>query len=105
MCSHARFARLYFYVVTIVSSIWLPYYVVISRVSTAFSVGFFILFTMTTNHYVAQIMLQTGATEREVITDMMPPLRPMTFPCVIYGRTFDTHDEYIDAMYEYLGSL
>jgi len=60
---------------------------------------------MTTNPYIAQVMLQTGATEREVVTDMMPPLRPMTFPCVIYGRTFDTHDEYIDAMYDYLGSL
>ena len=60
---------------------------------------------MSMNPYIQQICDQTGATPREVITEMMPPLRPMTFPCTIHGRQFDTQDEYFDAMHEYLSCL
>jgi hypothetical protein len=60
---------------------------------------------MSSNPYITQICEQTGATEREVITDMMPSFRPMTFPCVIHGRHFESHDEYIDELYEYLAGL
>lgn len=63
------------------------------------------MFSTMYHPYITQICEQTGATEREVITDMMPSFRPMTFPCVIHGRQFDTHDEYIDAMHEYLSGL
>ena len=57
------------------------------------------------NPYITQICEQTGATEREVITSMMPTLRPMTFPCVIHGRHFETHDEYLNEMHEYLNGM
>ncbi len=60
---------------------------------------------MSNNPYIAQICAQTGASEREVIRDMMPPLRPMTFPCTIHGRTFDTQDEYFNELHEYLNGL
>jgi len=59
----------------------------------------------TSNPYVQQIMEQTGATEREVVRDMMPSLRPMTFPCVIHGRTFESHDEYMNELCEYISGL
>lgn len=60
---------------------------------------------MSSNPYITQICEQTGATEREVITEMMPPLRPMTFPCVIGSRTFWTQDDYLNQMHEYLDAL
>ncbi len=60
---------------------------------------------MYNNPYITQICEQTGATEREVITEMMPPLRPMSFPCEIHGRQFDTQDEYLNAMHEFLNGL
>jgi len=50
-------------------------------------------------------MEQTGATEREVVRDMMPSLRPMTFPCVIHGRTFESHDEYMNELHEFLNGM
>ncbi len=56
------------------------------------------------NPYVQQIVEQTGMTPREVFTTSSS-FKPMTFPCVIHGRTFESHDEYINAMYDYLGSL
>lgn len=60
---------------------------------------------MSTNPYVSQIMQQTGASEREVQRDMMPSLRPMTFPCVIHGRSFETHDEYMNELCEFINSM
>ena len=59
---------------------------------------------MTFNPYVSQIMQQTGATEREVRA-FSAPLRPMTFPCEIHGRTFESHDDYMNAMHDYLDSM
>ena len=56
------------------------------------------------NPYITQICLQTGASRREVLTEMMPPLRPMTFPCVIHGRTFESHDDYMNELYEFMNS-
>ena len=60
---------------------------------------------MSTNPYVNQICQQTGATEREVITTMMPTLRPMTFPCEIHGRYFESHDEYMNELCEFINGL
>ncbi len=57
------------------------------------------------NPYITQICEQTGASRREVITEMMPPMRPITFPCEIGGRSFETQDEYLNAMHEYLSCL
>ena len=59
---------------------------------------------MTNNPYVNQIMEQTGMSEREVFASSAP-MRPMTFPCVIHGRTFETHDDYINSLYDYIGCL
>ena len=59
---------------------------------------------MSNNPYVHQIMEQTGMSEREVFASAAP-MRPMTFPCVIHGRTFETHDDYINAMYDYLAAM
>ena len=59
---------------------------------------------MSSNPYVNQIMEQTGMSEREVFASAAP-MRPMTFPCVIHGRTFETHDDYLNEMYEFLNSL
>ena len=59
---------------------------------------------MSSNPYVNQIMEQTGMSEREVFASAAP-MRPMTFPCVIHGRTFETHDDYINAMYDYLAAM
>ena len=42
--------------------------------------------------------------EREVFASSAP-MRPMTFPCEIHGRIFETHDDYINAMYDYIGCL
>ena len=60
---------------------------------------------MSTNPYVTQLCEQYGDTEREVITSMMPPMRPMTFPCVIHGRHFATQDDYLNELHEYLNGL
>ncbi len=59
---------------------------------------------MSINPYVQQICLQTGASEREVLTEMMPPLRPMSFPCEIHGRYFESHDDYMNELYEFMNS-
>ena len=59
---------------------------------------------MTNNPYVNQIMEQTGMSEREVFASAAP-MRPMTFPCVIHGRTFETHNEYINAMHDFLNGM
>lgn len=75
------------------------------RFHGVFFIVFFIKFTMTINPYISQICEQTGATEREVVTSMMPSLYVRTFPCVIHGRRFETHDDYINEMHEYLSGL
>ena len=59
---------------------------------------------MSNNPYVNQIMEQTGMSEREVFASAAP-MRPMTFPCVIHGRTFETHNDYINEMYDYLNGI
>ena len=59
---------------------------------------------MSNNIYVNQIMEQTGMSEREVFASSAP-MKPMTFPCTIHGRTFECFDDYINAMYDYLGCL
>ena len=56
------------------------------------------------NPYVQNIIEQTGMSEREVFTSMSP-IRPMTFPCEIYGRVFETQDDYLNEMYEFLNGL
>ncbi len=43
-------------------------------------------------------------TSREVFASAAP-MRPMTFPCVIHGRTFETQNEYLNAMHDYLDSM
>ena len=61
--------------------------------------------TMSSNNpYVQNIIEQTGMSEREVFKSMSP-MRPMTFPCVIHGRTFETQDDYLNEMYEFLNGL
>ncbi len=59
---------------------------------------------LNSNPYVSQIMEQTGMTSREVFASAAP-MRPMTFPCVIHGRTFETQNEYLNAMHDYLDSM
>ena len=59
---------------------------------------------MSNNIYVNQIMEQTGMSEREVFASAAP-MRPMTFPCEIHGRIFDTPDDYLNAMHEFLTSM
>ena len=60
---------------------------------------------MSNNPYVQHIVEMTGESEREIITSMMPTLRPMTFPCVIHGRTFESHDHYMNELCEYINGL
>ena len=60
---------------------------------------------MTNNPYINQICEQTGASPREVVRDMMPPMRPMTFPCEIHGRHYESHDEYMNDLHEFLSGL
>ena len=59
---------------------------------------------MTINPYVNQICEQTAMTPSEV-RQMMPPMRPMTFPCVIHGRSFECFDDYINELHDYLNGL
>ncbi len=60
---------------------------------------------MTSNNpYVTHIIEQTGMSEREVFTSMAP-MRPMSFPCEIHGRVFETQDDYLNEMYEFLNGL
>jgi len=59
---------------------------------------------MTSNPYVNQICEQTAMTPSEV-RKMMPPMRPMTFPCVIHGRSFESFDEYMNELHDYMNGL
>ena len=56
------------------------------------------------NPYVQQTCDQYGMTPTEVFKSSSS-FKPMTFPCVIHGRTFETHNEYINAMYDYLAAI
>ena len=60
---------------------------------------------MSNNPYVDHICEMTGETPREVVKQMMPTLQPMTFPCTIHGRTFESHDEYMNELHEMLNGL
>ena len=53
-----------------------------------------------TNPYVAQIVQQTGCTEREA--HQSSPNQARSFPCTIYGRYFATQSEYDEALAEFL---
>jgi len=66
---------------------------------------FFILNHTMSNPYITQICQQTGATEREVVRDMMPAFRPMTFPCEIHGRHFESHDDYMNELHEFIAGM
>ena len=57
------------------------------------------------NPYITHIIEQTGMSEREVVTSMMPSLQKRTYPCVIQGRTFWSEDDYLNQMYEFLNGL
>ena len=58
------------------------------------------LFTMSiTNPYVAQIVQQTGCTEREA--RQSSPNQARTFPCTIHGRHFATEADYQDELHEF----
>ena len=59
---------------------------------------------MNSNPYVNQIIEQTGMTASEVFKSSSS-FKPMTFPCVIHGRTFESHNDYINAMHDYLDSM
>ncbi len=60
---------------------------------------------MSNNPYVQHLVEMTGESEREIITSMMPTFRPMTFPCVIHGRTFESHDDYMNELHDYLNGM
>ena len=58
---------------------------------------------MTTNPYVLNIIEQTGMTEREVRQSTSSVTR--TFPCTIHGRHFDTEDDYLSELHEFLNGM
>ncbi len=58
---------------------------------------------MTTNPYVSNIIQQTGMTEREVHQSTSTVTR--TFPCTIHGRYFDTEDQYLEELHEFLNGM
>jgi hypothetical protein len=55
---------------------------------------------MTNNPYVAQLIEQTGMTEREAHQSNPPSKR--TFPCTIYGRYFACEADYDWEVAEFL---
>ncbi len=55
---------------------------------------------MSNNPYVSHIIQQTGMTEREVRQSTSSVTR--TFPCTIHGRHFDTEDEYLNELHEFM---
>ncbi len=57
------------------------------------------------NPYIQHIVEMTGESPREVVRQMMPSLQPMTFPCEIHGRRFESHDEYMNELHDYLNGL
>ena len=57
------------------------------------------------NPYITQICEQTGASRREVVQSMMPSFQPMTFPCEIHGFVFESHNEYMNALHEFISDL
>ena len=57
------------------------------------------------NPYVQQACDQYGMTPTEVYKATSWCYQPMTFPCVIHGREFESHNEYINALYDELDSM
>jgi len=53
---------------------------------------------MTSNPYVSHLM-EKGYTEQECLS---APASKKTFPCTIGLRTFDTQEEYDDALHDFL---
>ena len=53
-----------------------------------------------TNPYVAQIVQQTGCTEREA--RQSSPNQARTFPCTIHGRYFACEADYLEELHEFL---
>ena len=60
---------------------------------------------MSNNPYIQHIVEMTGESPREVVRQMMPTLQPMTFPCTIHGRTFESHNEYMNELHEFLNGM
>ena len=60
---------------------------------------------MTNNPYIQHVIEMTGESEREIVQSMMPSFKPMTFPCVIHGRTFESHDDYMNALHDFLNGM
>ncbi len=58
---------------------------------------------MTTNPYVLNIIEQTGMTESEIHQSTTSVSR--TFPCTIHGRYFDTEDDYLNELHEFLNGM
>ena len=58
---------------------------------------------MTTNPYVLNIIEQTGMTESEIHQSTTSVSR--TFPCTIHGRHFDTEDDYLNELHEFLNGM
>ena len=58
---------------------------------------------MSINPYVYNIIQQTGMTEREVHQSISSVSR--TFPCTIHGRYFDTEDDYLNELHEFLSGM
>ncbi len=58
---------------------------------------------MTTNPYVSNIIEQTGMTESEIHQSTTSVSR--TFPCTIHGRYFDTEDQYLEELHEFLNGM
>jgi hypothetical protein len=55
---------------------------------------------MTNNIYVAQLIEQTGMTEREA--HQSNPARKRSFPCTIHGRYFASEAQYEYELAEFL---
>ncbi len=58
---------------------------------------------MTINPYVAQLIEQTGMTEREAHQSTSTITR--TFPCTIHGRHFATETDYLNELHEFMNGM
>ena len=59
--------------------------------------------TMTNNPYVEQLV-QSGYDRQDVET-ASTMFQKKTFPYTIYGRTFETEEEYNDAIHEFMNGM
>jgi hypothetical protein len=55
---------------------------------------------MSNNPYVAQLIEQTGMTEREA--QQSNPTATRAYPCTIYGRYFACEADYLEELHEFL---